>query len=383
MTDNASEISKEKDCCMMVDVELTKVLDKFTAMQGHTNRVLSDVTASFEGFQAALNEVPPDGNLSFEQHALLRDLLAKSREKLRRLTTDHRDIHTSVSKVGKTIDRNFISDLSLTTKSDVMLEERNVHLLNKVIAQHFYRQGKDDIADTLVKEANLSKDEFTQEPFAELHSIWECIQNKNIQPALEWASRYSKELMEKNSTLEFKLHRLAYMQILSKGINAQTEALKYARTHFAKFVNIFQKDIQILMGALMYLPVGIDNSPYRTLIEPKTWTEAADTFLKDACHTLGIIKESPLSIVASAGCIALPALLNIKQAMRKRQVPELWSERDELPIEIELEPEHRYHSSFTCPILRQLTSEDNPPMKLTCGHVISRDALSKLSNGTL
>lgn len=62
-------------------------------------------------------------------------------------------------------------------------------------------------------------------------------------------------------------------QILSQGVNAQTEALKYARTHFAKFINIFQKDIQILMGALMYLPVGIENSPYRTLIAPEMWIE--------------------------------------------------------------------------------------------------------------
>lgn len=131
--------------------------------------------------------------------------------------------------------------------------------------------------------------------------------------------------MAKNSTLEFKLHRLAYMQvirfffgtvfllsyecrandfflfyrhlksvfppfpstvneshlylmfqILSQGINAQTDALKYARTHFAKFVNIFQKEIQILMGALMYLPVGIENSPYRTLIAPEMWIEVIE-----------------------------------------------------------------------------------------------------------
>jgi len=264
-----------------------------------------------------------------------------------------------------------------------MIEDRNIHLLNKVIAQHFYRQGMDDVADTLVKEAQLPKEDFASEPFAELHKIWECIQNKNIEPALEWVSRYSKELMAANSTLEFKLHRLQYMKILSQGVNAQTEALKYARTHFAKFVNIFQKDIQILMGVLMYLPVGIENSPYRMLIEPEMWVEAADTFLKDSCQILGIIKDSPLSIVTNAGCIALPALLSMKQVMISRQVPGIWNGRDELPIEIELGPENRYHSIFACPILRQQSSEDNPPMKLTCGHVISRDALNKLSNGQL
>lgn len=95
--------------------------------------------------------VPPDGNLSAEQHALMRDLLANSKEKLRRLTTEHRDVHASVSRVGKTIDKNFVSDLSSTTKTDVLLEDRNIHLLNKVIAQHFYRQGMDDVAETLIQ----------------------------------------------------------------------------------------------------------------------------------------------------------------------------------------------------------------------------------------
>lgn len=62
-------------------------------------------------------------------------------------------------------------------------------------------------------------------------------------------------------------------KILSAGIGHQTEAITYARTHFAKFVQTFQKDIQILMGTLMYLPVGIENSPYRNLIAPEMWIE--------------------------------------------------------------------------------------------------------------
>lgn len=65
-----------------------------------------------------------------------------------------------------------------------------------------------------------------------------------------------------------------------------------------------------------------------------TTKKAADTFLKDACQTLGIIKDSPLSIVTNAGCVALPALLNIKQVMISRQVPGIWSGRDELPVSI-------------------------------------------------
>lgn len=258
--------------------------------------------------------------------------MAKSKEKLQRLASDHREVHAVVSKVGKAIDRNFVSDLSSTTRNDVLVHDRNIQLLNKVIAQHFYRQGMDDVADVVIDESGLPREEVYPEPYAELHRIWESIHNRNLEPALEWATRYSGELAAKQSSLEFKLHRLAFMQILAAGIASQSEAILYARKYFEKFVVKFEKDIQTLMGSLMFLPVGIQNSPYKNLNSPEMWIEAADTFLKDACATLGVNRDSPLSVVVNAGCKALPALLNLKQVMLSRQVAGIWNGRDELPV---------------------------------------------------
>ena len=72
------------------------------------------------------------------------------------------------------------------------------------------------------------------------------------------------------------------------------------------------------------------------------------------------------------------SLLNIKQVMQQRHVS-VWNAKDELPIEIDLGQDCRFHSVFACPILRQQVSDNNPPMKLVCGHVISKDALAKLT----
>ena len=171
----------------------------------------------------------------------------------------------------------------------------------------------------------MAQEEITPEPYAELHRIWEAIHAQNLTPALEWTKRYSIELEQKQSSLEFKLHRLAFMQILQGGVQAQTEAIFYARTNFSKFVNRFEKEIQTLMGTLIYLPMGIDNSPYKYLMASEMWIEAADTFLKDACHLLGIVKDSPLSVIVNAGSVALPALLSLKQVMQSRQVTSIWS----------------------------------------------------------
>ena len=41
------------------------------------------------------------------------------------------------------------------------------------------------------------------------------------------------------------------------------------------------------------------------------------------------------------------------QVMQQRQVAGVWNAKDELPIEIDVGPNARYHSIFACPILKQ------------------------------
>lgn len=136
------------------------------------------------------------------------------------------------------------------------------------------------------------------------------------------------------------------------------------------------------MGSLVYLRQGIENSPYVHLLDANQWADICDIFTRDACALLGLSVESPLSVSFSAGCVALPALINIKAVIEQRQCTGVWNQKDELPIEVDLGKKCWYHSIFACPILRQQTTDNNPPMKLVCGHIISRDALNKMFNGS-
>lgn len=56
-------------------------------------------------------------------------------------------------------------------------------------------------------------------------------------------------------------------------------------------------ELQELMGSLLYVRHGLENSPYAHLLDPVGWTEIADVFLRDACALLGLSVDSPLSIV--------------------------------------------------------------------------------------
>ena len=232
--------------------------------------------------------------------------------------------------------------------------------------------------------------------FQELNSILEALSRRNLTPALDWAARNRDQLdrhtlstfvthnngrtaVSFRSSLEMKLHKLQFIELLRQG--DQKGAVRYARDYFHHFVGNHEREIQSLMGAVMFSGPRLSESPYRHLLNDTLWHEISELFVKDACSLMGLSVESPLAVVINAGCMALPALLNIKQVMQQRQVSGVWNAKDELPIEIDLGPDCRYHSIFACPILRQQTTEINPPLRLTCGHCISRDALNKLSSG--
>lgn len=96
-------------------------------------------------------------------------------------------------------------------------------------------------------------------------------------------------------------------------------------------------DIQQLMACLLYTKTGLDNSPYAYLLDPVHWIDICDLFARDACALLGLSLESPLQVCITAGCIALPSLLQIKQVIQQKQVPGVWSSKDELPVSLDLQ----------------------------------------------
>ena len=82
-----------------------------------------------------------------------------------KFSSSHRDLHSSVSKVGKAVDRHFAADYDSTSREEVFAGKEQQRRLNEVVLQHFYRQGQLNLSDVLAEEAGLGNIKLSKEPF--------------------------------------------------------------------------------------------------------------------------------------------------------------------------------------------------------------------------
>lgn len=136
-----------------------------------------------------------------------------------------------------------------------------------------------------------------------------------------------------------------------------------------------------LTTSILYLS-RLANSPYSDLLSPHVTTDVAAQFTRDFCALLGLSADSPLFTSATAGSSALPTIFKMSSIMKDQSGLE-WTQQGELPVEIPLQESQRLHSIFACPVSRETSSEDNPPMMLVCGHAIVKESLTRLSKGSM
>lgn len=76
--------------------------------------------------------------------------------------------------------------------------------------------------------------------------------------------------------------------------------------------------------------------------------------------------------------ISLPQILKAESILKTKR--DIITEK-ELPYEIQLPNQLKFHNLFICPVSKEISTPENPPMLLTCGHCISQNALEKMQKG--
>jgi len=266
--------------------------------------------------------------------------------------------------------------------------------------------GSPNPYDTLEQDLGIDslRSETLRKQFANMyHILHELKAERNLIPAIEWARANSDVLEARGSNLEFELGKLQFVWLFMGGDDkahpmttpeGKYKALDYARREFAVFQRRYLREIQQLGGAMAFCP-NLQQSPYRRIFHnDSAWDEVATSFTREFCSLLGLSADSPLYIAATAGAIALPTLLKLQTIMKEKRTE--WTTQNELPVrrqsffkcfnsyadinqvEIPLPPVYHFHSIFVCPVSKEQTTDDNPPMMMPCGHVVAHESLMRL-----
>ncbi|KAI9922539.1 hypothetical protein PsorP6_001118 [Peronosclerospora sorghi] len=79
----------------------------------------------------------------------------------------------------------------------------------------------------------------------------------------------------------------------------------------------------------------------------------------------------------TAGISEFPAMCKLVSVMDSKLAN--WDSMEEIPVEILIAKELRFHSGFSCPISKEESTPENPPVLLKCGHVICRSCVNRIS----
>ncbi|KAK6111496.1 RING-type zinc-finger family protein [Brugia pahangi] len=347
----------------MVDIvagRINRVLETLESFRSQwTPAVARQIDLVRRVYNELLIDDDPEAELSVTAEVVLAQAMEKLGDMLQEMAHQHRSTHQMLSKIGKAIDRYFITDLSSLTKIDKNIDtDPRLHgRVNALITNHLTSTGKFDVADILTKEAQLPASEGLEFNVDDIRHLMEAFQKRDITPALQWL----KQNASRDEQLIYDLQKQHFVKLLEDG---QTmEALQYSH-HLSK-----NPDEMI---QLLWAIVAKDRKTrYPDLFNPVVWQQLELRLARVMSRS-----ENYLSQILELGIKMVPSLISLRQLMINRSLESLF-QGDELPIEVDVP--NAAHSVFACPILKAQCTEQNPPMRLTCGHVISREALHKLA----
>jgi len=203
----------------------------------------------------------------------------------------------------------------------------------------------------------------------------DALKEKNMVPALEWSRRHREELQRLHIDIEFELVRLKYLDVLENCSDVM-DAVKLAGEELSPFHATHNSDIGRLMTCAIYKK-DFSQSPYKDLFDPNRWDHIREAVVRACCRLNNVPHRAYLDTCLSAGVTALPAMRKLVNVMDSKLAN--WDSMEELPVEIPVANEHRFHTVFSCPVSKEESTPSNPPMLLKCGHVICKSCVKKIA----
>lgn len=230
-------------------------------------------------------------------------------------------------------------------------------LLNDLIVQNTLINGSDVLNDLSPEIAKK---------YYYLKEIIKSVRHKKLGRLKEFVMEYKI-----GTELTFLYHELNVLHSILN--NEHEKVIPYIREHFVK-----EKKVNNQIGLsvsdhkekvkrlLTFLVLPKKAAKYYNIVVNATIMQIKHDF----SDKLGIANFACLDVLFAGGSDSIEQLLKMTNVEAEQF-------GDCLPIDLNIKT--KYHSIFICPILKTFCGDENPPMRLVCGHVISNEAVVRLS----
>uniref|UniRef100_A0A1I7TCM1 RING-Gid-type domain-containing protein n=1 Tax=Caenorhabditis tropicalis TaxID=1561998 RepID=A0A1I7TCM1_9PELO len=295
---------------------------------------------------------------------LIENVAARAAKLTKAASDFHKNIHLYVSKNGKVIDKHAEPNPHFTSICDLTWSQGRRVVGFNLIYDYTMITGLNGVGSALKKETQLEYEFDVKEPDT-LKQIVLDLEDGDITSSLEYLE---KTRPPEEEALRKSLQTQMITDCIESGLPSYDRTVRHLRKYKSPFTEDKER-AKRLVGALLLGKASKNDVRYRNLFD-----NTSRSTISKKMTSFFVPYEAPLKNLLKYGyrnVARIAELSNLNYGTNTCIVP------NELPIGSYINVNH---SAFACPILKEQCTFSNPPMRLICGHVVSRDAITRLTS---
>ncbi|CCC68331.1 hypothetical protein NCAS_0B02470 [Naumovozyma castellii] len=385
-----SDLSKFYDDEQMEEPCIQKCLDDTHEFKTNLRKLKAHLNKQIQESQNADSSTAPKEDAKLKRRrSLIIEKLNKShkqwehslKKNSKHVLQQQNKFHkNSLSKLNEfSIDQVYLNKIPNDSKSDI--KDAIGYHISRYNIGNLPVSGKDEIMQYLKNVYGI--DEIISNKFVVMGQIIQDLKKNNLNTCFQWCQENKTTIGSSQfSSLEFELYFLNALELIKVGNTVETAKYFIEGIPQDSLIAIKSDIISKVPRLLTQVILGQQIQDIDCLMEEQL-TKCINLFTKVFCEHNNLTKDSPIFLITLSGLISFQYFIKYRTIRAVAHVD--WTTKDELPFDVKL-PDFltHFHPIFICPVLKEETTEENPPYSLVCHHIISKKALDKLSkNGTI
>ena len=349
-----------------------------------------------------------------------RDILSNKETELRKLKLIPKvnricnSYYHKYKELNKKIDDNIKGVNYLNNKNlTKFIGNIDEQLIKEIIVDHLIRKGNVNTAQKYIEESKLDSSQLSKDImiFQEYYDIINDLDNHKISKLYEWCiknkfillknideicnnEKKEEENEKENKNIYFECVKYNYILLLEDSTKTVQDCVEFSRKHFKPFISNKNclNEISKLMSRLLFKnikkeeneknsEIKIENNKYSKIDLEKGWDFIKNLFIDTFLKLNHKTKDDTLNTVLLAGRYVLPQVVEAEEKLAKdkdKKNVEVDKEKNQLMYSMELPEELIFHNIFVCPVSKEISSAENEPIRLNCGHCICKNSFDKI-----